>query len=168
MSRRSMTRPMRAPTRSAVRGLRARRGSATAPCGLRRPDCPHRAACEREALSLERARGGSRVDFDAVYDRYFALFYQAAGKRVGPREQAEAHTRELLEAAFSTPRPLGECAAAHLFGLVKRLGAAWTTRSSAPERVGRSRPAASHASQEHAPRVPVRGVSPRISSEAES
>jgi hypothetical protein len=93
-----------------------------AACGLERPDCPHRRACDRDAACLARARAGSRADFDALYDRTFALFYGAASKRLRSRELAERCTRELMEGFFLATAQTEGCSSAQIFRLVKRLG----------------------------------------------
>ncbi len=92
------------------------------PCALRNPDCPYRATCEREASSLARARAGSRADFDALYDHYFAKLYRVSGERVGSRALTEVHARELLQRALCAPAPTDECAAERLLRLVKQFG----------------------------------------------
>ena len=126
MSRRSLARENRTAALRTAEGARASRMDGADSCGLARPDCPYRAACQRQAESLARARAGSRVDFDAVYDRYFALIYRAAAGRRTHRALVEARTRALLEAAFASPKSSRDCSSAHLFRLVKWLGAAWT------------------------------------------
>ncbi len=90
-------------------------------CGIARPDCPHRRACARDAAQLARARAGSRADFDALYERFFALFYGAASRRLRSRERAEQCTRELMAAVFRAPGPANVCSSAQLLLLVKRL-----------------------------------------------
>ena len=92
-------------------------------CGIARPDCPHRRACARDAAQLARARAGSRADFDALYDRFFALLYGAASRRLRSRERAEQCTRELMAAVFQAPTSAKVCSSAQLLVLVKRLGA---------------------------------------------
>lgn len=138
MSRRSLARDKCTASLRTAEGARALRIDGADSCGLARRDCPHRAACRRQAERLALARAGSRVDFDAAYDRYFALFYRAVAVRRAPRELVEARTRALLEAAFASPSPSRDCSSAHLFRFVKRLGAAWTrlarARSNAPIR----------------------------------
>lgn len=138
MSRRSLARDKPTASLRTAEGARASRFGGADSCGLARPDCPHRADCQRQAEALARARAGSRVDFDAVYDRFFALFYRAADGRGTGRARVEARTRALLEAAFASPRSSRSCSSGNLFRLVKRLGAAWTrftrARSVAPTR----------------------------------
>ncbi len=107
-------------------------------CGLARPDCPYRTACERDAESLVRARAGSRADFDALYDRAFALFYRTAGERLHSRALAEGLTRELMEGAFYAPTSPEGCASARLFRLVKRIGAKWAPSTEGRPKLGQS------------------------------
>ena len=110
-------------------------------CGLGRPDCPYRSACERDAKNLARARAGSRTDFDALYDRAFALFYRVAGEKLRSRALAEGLTRELMESAFRAPSRSEGCASARLFRLALRVSAKW-----APPTEGRPADAAVRAS----------------------
>jgi hypothetical protein len=90
-------------------------------CGLQRRDCPYRTACDRDAASLARARAGSRADFDALYDRTFALIYGAVSKRLRSRELAERCTRELMERMFLATTQAEGCRSAQLLRLVKQL-----------------------------------------------
>ncbi len=94
-------------------------------CALARADCPHRATCEHDAQRLARARAGSRADFDAVYDRAFALFYRASLAQLPSRELAQSLTRELLQSIFREPIEADACTAAHWLGLMKRVRAKW-------------------------------------------
>lgn len=91
-------------------------------CEADQSACPDRAACALDAERMTRARAGSRADFDALYDRYFAAFYRAASARLPSRALAEAYTRDLLEGAFCAPAQPRGCRAAHLLRVVKQIG----------------------------------------------
>lgn len=105
---RALTRPTR--LRRAVRSERCLLGN--------RELCPHRVACELDALQLARARAGSRPDFDAVYERYFSRCIRAARALLCDPALEEACTRDVLRATFRTPYPAGACVAAHVWWLL--------------------------------------------------
>lgn len=123
MDPRAPLRDDRSPPLGAADGWGSRNVEVAGSCSLALPQCPYRGACEGEASSLARARAGSRADFDALYDRYFAVFYRVASERFRDRALAEAYTRELMKGAFCAPAPSLGCAAGRLLRLVRRLGA---------------------------------------------
>ncbi|HEY8121843.1 MAG TPA: hypothetical protein VII78_11045 [Myxococcota bacterium] len=63
-----------------------------------------------DARQLERARAGSRVDFDRVYERFFPRCFRAALLHVADPHAAELCTRLALHAMFEEV-PRGHCVA---------------------------------------------------------
>lgn len=125
---------LRTPSRDKPSAVRAT--SAIERCRLGRLDCPYRAACARDAPILARARAGSRADFDALYDRYFALVHRAASQRFGSRALAEACTRGLLKRTFGSRIPPNGCTGMRLLRLVERLARREERRANAWRRLG--------------------------------